>query len=156
MKNRILKILSVAAVAAIGMVSCTTDACKDVDCGTWGTCLEGSCICDLGYEGTDCETLVNAAFVGSFNVTETCSQSTDTYAVTIAATNATTVTISNLYDAGLVVNGTINANGGVTIDNQTFGTGSMSGSVTENGGVLTINFTIAVGGQSDTCTAISQ
>ncbi|MGB0368432.1 MAG: calcium-binding EGF-like domain-containing protein [Flavobacteriales bacterium] len=155
MKKRILQILGVAAVATIGMVSCTTDECKDVDCGDNGTCVEGDCECDLGYEGTNCETLTNAAFVGSFNVTETCSQSTDTYAVTVAATNATTLTISNIYDAGLVVNGTINADGGVSIASQPFGTGTISGSVTTNGGVITINFTIAVNGQSDTCTAVS-
>ncbi|MGB0918350.1 MAG: calcium-binding EGF-like domain-containing protein, partial [Flavobacteriales bacterium] len=149
MKNRILQILGVAAVATIGMVSCTTDECKDVNCGDNGTCVEGDCVCDLGYEGTNCETLVNAAFVGSFNVNEACSQSTDTYAVTISATDATTLTISNIYDAGLIVNGTINADGGVSIASQPFGTGTISGSMTATGGVVTINFTIAVNGQSD-------
>lgn len=157
MKTRIFQILGVAAVATIGMVSCDTDACKDVDCGDNGTCLEGDCICDTGYEGTNCQTLVRAAYIGSFNVQETCSQSTDTYAVTVSAGGSDlAVTISNLYDAGLIVNGTVNADGGITIASQTFGTGTISGSVTKTGGVLTFNFTIAVSGQSDSCSAVSQ
>ena len=156
MKRRILQILGVAAIATVGMTSCDTDACKDVTCENGGLCVDGDCVCATGYEGTNCETLVANTFIGSFNVNETCSQSTDTYAVTIAAGGTDVqVTISNLYDAGLVVTGTVNANGGITIDSQTFGTGQISGSVTENGGVLTFNFTITVGGQSDTCTATS-
>ncbi len=157
MKTRLFQILGVAAVATIGLASCETDACKDVDCGTNGECVDGDCVCDTGYEGATCQTMVRAKFLGSVNVNETCSQSTDSYAVTISAGGTDTeVTISNLYDAGFVVTGTVNANGGITINSQTFGTGTISGSVTENGGVLTFNFTIAVSGQSDTCTAVSQ
>jgi hypothetical protein len=157
MKTRILQILGVAAIATISMVSCDTDPCADVTCDNGGLCVDGDCVCATGYEGTDCSTLVRAKYLGSKNVNETCSQSTDSYAVTISAGSTDTeVTISNLYDAGLVVTGTVNANGGITINNQTFGTGTLSGSITENGGVLTFNFTIAVGGQSDTCTAVSQ
>ena len=157
MKTRILQLLGVAAIATLGMTSCDTDACQDVTCNNGGICVDGDCVCATGYEGADCSTLVRTAFIGSVNVNETCSQSTDSYAVTIAAgATDTEVTISNLYDAGLVATGTVNANGGITIDNQAFGTGTISGSVTENGGVLTFNFTLAVGGQSDTCTAVSQ
>lgn len=155
MKTRIIQLLSVAAIATIGMVSCETDPCNDVTCNNGGLCVDGDCVCATGYEGTDCSTLVRAKYLGSKNVNETCSQSTDSYAVTISAgATDTEVTISNLYDAGFVVTGTVNANGGITINNQTFGTGTISGSVTENGGVLTFNFTIAVAGQSDTCTAV--
>jgi len=56
MKRRILQILGVAAIATIGMVSCDTDACKDVDCGLYGTCLEGDCVCDAGFGGVNCAT----------------------------------------------------------------------------------------------------
>jgi hypothetical protein len=157
MKTKLFQILGVAAIATLGLASCEVDPCNDVTCANGGTCVDGDCVCATGYEGTDCTTLVRAKFLGSKNVNETCSQSTDSYAVVVTAGSTDTeVTISNLYDAGLVVTGTVNANGGITIDNQTFGTGTISGSVTENGGVLTYNFTIAVGGQSDTCTAVSQ
>lgn len=157
MKTKLFQILGVAAIATIGLASCETDACQDVTCDNGGTCVEGDCVCATGYEGTNCETLVRAAFIGSFNVNETCAQSTDSYAVTISAGSSDTeVTISNLYDAGFVVTGTVNADGGITINNQTFGTGTLSGSVTRSGGVTTFNFTIAVGGQSDTCSAVSQ
>ncbi|MBL4586058.1 MAG: hypothetical protein JKX84_03240 [Flavobacteriales bacterium] len=153
MKTRILQILGVAAIATLGMTSCDTDACKDVDCGANGTCLEGDCICDLGYEGTNCATLVNASFTGSFNITESCTSGPDQYAITVTAPTATTVNINNLYDASLNVTGTINADGGVTIASQTFGSGTISGSITETGGVLTIVYTFTdSSGSPDTCT----
>lgn len=56
MKTRILQILGVAAVATIGMVSCDTDPCKDVDCGLDGQCVDGDCVCPDGFGGADCST----------------------------------------------------------------------------------------------------
>ncbi len=157
MKNKLFKILGVVAIGMFSFSSCETDACKDVECGANGTCVDGDCICDTGFEGNNCETLVRAKYLGTFNVAETCSQSTDQYAVTIAAGSSdVAVTISNLYDAGFVVNGTVNAEGGITIASQSFGNGTISGSVTRAGGVTTINFTISVGGDSDTCAAVQQ
>jgi hypothetical protein len=157
MKTKFFQLLSVVAIATVSFNSCTTDACKDVDCGLYGECVDGDCVCDSGYEGVNCETLTRAEFLGTFNVAETCSASDDTYAVVIAAgSTATAVTITNLYDAGLVVNGTVNVDGGITIASQSFGTGTISGSVTRTGGVTTINFTITVAGDSDTCSAVSQ
>lgn len=157
MKTKFFQILGVVAVSVLSFNSCTTDACKDVVCQNAGVCDEGTCACAVGYEGTNCQTLVRAKYLGNFNVSESCGSSTDTYAVTIAAgaTDAS-VTISNLYDAGLVVTGTVNADGGVTIASQAFGTATISGSMTKTGGVITINFTIALSGNSDTCSAVTQ
>jgi hypothetical protein len=56
MKTRILKIFGVAVMATIGMVSCDTDPCKDVDCGNNGICVEGDCVCEDGFGGVDCAT----------------------------------------------------------------------------------------------------
>ena len=56
MKTRILQILGVAAVATIGMVSCDTDACKDVVCDNGGICVDGDCVCPDGFGGVDCAT----------------------------------------------------------------------------------------------------
>lgn len=157
MKTKFFQILGVVAVAVISFNSCTTDPCKDVVCQNSGTCLDGDCVCGVAYSGVNCETLVRTAFLGTFNVAETCSNSTDTYAVVIASGSTDeSVSISNLYDAGLAVTGTVNADGGITIASQTFGTGTISGSVTRTGGVTTINFTITLSGNSDTCAAVSQ
>lgn len=157
MKTRILQILGVAAIATIGMVSCDTDACKDVDCGANGTCLEGDCICDTGYEGASCQTLVRAQFLGNYNITESCTSGADNYAITVAAgTLDTEVVIGNLYASGLFADGTVNADGGITIASQTFGSGTISGSITKSGSVLTIIYTFTNSQGSDTCTMTAQ
>lgn len=165
MKNLFsMKTLATACLAfalAFSFTSCEEDLCKDVECGANGTATEGNgscaCVCETGYEGTTCATLVRAKFLGSVNGNESCTSGSDIYAVTIAA-GATdqSVTISNIYDQGLVTNGTVNTDGGITIPNQTFGTGTISGSITRSGGVTTINFTVAVAGNADSCTFISQ
>ena len=129
------------------------DPCENVTCANGGVCIDGDCICDQGYEGANCEIVSRDKFIGSYNVTETCTQSTDSYALTISAGSVSiaAVTITNLYDAGFVVTGTVDGSS-VVIPNQTFGTGTVSGSGTMNGSVLTITFTITAGSQSDTCT----
>lgn len=153
MKTKLFQILGVAAIATIGLASCETDACQDVTCDNGGTCVEGDCVCATGYEGTNCETLVRAAFLGNYNITETCDSGSDSYAVTVTAgTSDTEVEIENLYGAGLFTTGTVNSSGSITIANQVFGNGTISGTITENAGVLTITYTVAVSGQSDTCT----
>ena len=34
------------------------DQCADIDCGPNGTCVDGTCQCDEGFSGTNCETNV--------------------------------------------------------------------------------------------------
>ena len=152
-KFKLTKALAVAALGLFSMASCT-DLCKDVNCNN-GACVEGDCVCDSGYEGTNCETEIRAAYLGTFNVTETCDSGSDAYAVVISAgSNINDVVINNLYDAGFAVTGTLNANGGVDFDSS-FGTGTVNGSMTTTGGVITITFTVSAGGASDNCTATS-
>lgn len=159
MKKQIVNFLSLAMIVAAPsflMTSCESDPCKDVTCENAGVPTEDgdacSCVCATGYEGSTCATLVRAKFIGNFNVSETCNPSgTDTYAVTISAPAAgtdTEVTISNLYNAGFFVNGTINAEGGITIASQAFGTGTIAGNVSNAGA---FSYTITSGGASDAC-----
>lgn len=54
-------------LVCICLFSCS-DNCKDLDCGN-GTCDDGTCICDEGYEGTNCQTLVIAKYYGTYNNT---------------------------------------------------------------------------------------
>lgn len=47
------------------MASSCKDPCKDINCND-GVCLEGTCLCDDGYEGVNCEKLEREKFVGSW------------------------------------------------------------------------------------------
>jgi hypothetical protein len=60
----ILPALLVAAFMTTTITSCG-DNCKDVDCGN-GTCLDGTCECGDGYEGTNCEAEWTTKFLGSY------------------------------------------------------------------------------------------
>ncbi len=153
MKTRILQILGVAAVATIGMVSCTTDACKDVDCGLYGTCVEGDCVCDTGYEGVNCDTEERADFIGTYNVTEACTSGNYTYAITVttSATGVTSVIITNFGDYGVNVNATVNGDN-LTIASQTVGGGTFSGTGQISGNILTITYNVTAGTSTDDCT----
>jgi formylglycine-generating enzyme required for sulfatase activity len=42
----------------IGQESWSPDPCADVDCGEHGTCVQGICACDAGYEGEFCDALI--------------------------------------------------------------------------------------------------
>ena len=48
------------------------DACYDIVCPSNASCNEGDCICKLGYEGADCETVSRNKFVGTYAAVETC------------------------------------------------------------------------------------
>lgn len=42
-----------------------SDPCKDIDCNN-GTCDDGTCICDDGFTGANCDTELRAPFLGTF------------------------------------------------------------------------------------------
>jgi hypothetical protein len=154
MKN--FKLSRALAIVGIGLASMTacTDLCKDVNCN-FGTCVEGDCVCQAGYSGTNCATEIRAAYLGTFNITETCTSGSDSYAVVVSAgTSINSIVINNLYDAGFAVTGTLNTAGGVDFSG-TFGTGTISGTMTTTGGQITVTFTVTAGGATDTCTATS-
>lgn len=155
MKTRILQILGVAAVATIGMVSCDTDPCKDVDCGVYGDCVEGDCVCDDGYEGAACATVQRDKFIATYNVNESCSSGNFTYSITVttSSTGISSIIITNFGDYTVNVTGTVNENGtSITIPNQTVGGGTFSGSGQISGDILTITYTVTAGSSTDTCT----
>ena len=50
--------------------ACKPDKCKEVSCAFGGTCKDGSCLCQIGYEGEHCETVTRDKFKGQWNVNE--------------------------------------------------------------------------------------
>ena len=131
--------------------------CKDVECGANGTCLDGDCVCDDGYEigaSGQCDTESRAKFLGTYNATETCTPpSSGSYSNTITASGSdvTKVVISNFGDSGLNATATVNGSD-VTVDSQTFNIGGTSytitgdGSLSASGNVITLTYEARAGG----------
>lgn len=77
--------------------SCT-DPCNDVDCGNNGTCFDGVCICDEGYEGTNCETTSATKYIGTYSAVDICNGQTlpaSTNTISQSTTTPTTIEIVN-------------------------------------------------------------
>lgn len=110
--------------------------------------------CDLGYEGSDCKTEVRAKYLGAFNGTEACTSGNSTIAVNITTVSGdvTKVNFNNLYGASFNNTGTVQADGSITLANQSFGTGQISGSATVDAGKVKVTYTVTAGGASDACT----
>lgn len=53
-----------------------SDPCKDVDCGVNGTCFEGVCVCNVGYEGDACAEEWATKFLGSYLGSDVCGGTT--------------------------------------------------------------------------------
>jgi hypothetical protein len=52
------------------------DPCKDVECGANGSCFEGECVCNVGFEGTACADEWAAKFLGSYLGSDVVTRST--------------------------------------------------------------------------------
>lgn len=165
MKTRIFQILGVAAVASLGLASCDTDACKDVDCGMYGECVEGDCVCDAGFEGTNCETESRADFLGSYLANESECGLVD-YNATIAASGQGADKIAITGFGGFQCNGsdivviaTVSGDDVTVESNQSYCGGDLvinsgTGSINGSGTVVTItyNYTDLVG--TGSCTTV--
>ncbi len=60
-----MKKIYALAIFLFLIASSCKDPCKEVNCNN-GTCLEGTCLCDDGYEGVNCDQLERDKFVGSW------------------------------------------------------------------------------------------
>ncbi|MBX7142800.1 MAG: calcium-binding EGF-like domain-containing protein [Chitinophagales bacterium] len=149
---------AVAFSTAMFFNACESDPCKDVICQNQGTCVDGTCQCADGYEGTNCETRTADKYAGTWSAVDVCTSGTWTYAATIAAssTEAPKILITNFggFGSSVVAVATVNGNT-MSVPSQTFGAVSLSGSGTlsSNGLTLSIAYTANdVGGGSDVCT----
>eukprot|EP01012_Entosiphon_sulcatum_P062211 TRINITY_DN88408_c0_g1_i1.p1 TRINITY_DN88408_c0_g1~~TRINITY_DN88408_c0_g1_i1.p1 ORF type:complete len:175 (+),score=9.51 TRINITY_DN88408_c0_g1_i1:49-525(+) len=50
--------------------SCIKDKCGIVVCNNGGVCVDGTCTCPTGYEGTSCSKMWNEKFSGRWNVSD--------------------------------------------------------------------------------------
>jgi len=72
-KIRILTTLLFFGVIAIFLYSsCEKNVCDNVTCFNGGSCNAGTCRCPVGYEGSQCQTLSVARFVGTYWGTRQC------------------------------------------------------------------------------------
>ncbi|MBK8967762.1 MAG: hypothetical protein IPM36_14060 [Lewinellaceae bacterium] len=77
MNKRLLYFSSILCSMIFLALACAKkDACKDVDCGVNGTCLEGVCDCNDGYEGAACAEEWSAKFPGEYLGIDVCPSGT--------------------------------------------------------------------------------
>ncbi len=99
MNSPLKKILipAIAVFVSLMAVSCNRDKCKTVVCAYNGVCNGGACICQAGYEGSNCETITRDKFLGDWTVFEKGSTTEAAqYPVSISASdNITAVIINN-------------------------------------------------------------
>jgi hypothetical protein len=147
-------------------VSCNQDVCKDVVCGDNGTCDEGLCICDAGYE-QDADGLCNVkwstkfvgtnvavadtcygdngAFSANYNMTIT----NDTTATMLSTTNLGGFGATNVVDMVATSSTTVSINDTDVAQRLFTGTGTISGST------LSLNYVVTYSDNTkDTCDAV--
>jgi hypothetical protein len=128
------------------------DKCDTTKCGN-GTCLDGTCECDAGYEKDkdgNCNVETRTKLIGTFGTSEQCTgdPSAFPYDITIqAGTNVQDIKIFNFYDSftSSAVNATVNGTT-ITIPSQTpvaGGTLQVSGSGTIDATATPVKFTLA-------------
>ncbi len=63
-------LLTVGTFTTILFTSCQGDKCKSVVCNNGGTCNEsdGSCNCEVGFEGTNCDTESRTKLIGTYSL----------------------------------------------------------------------------------------
>ncbi|MEM7102258.1 MAG: hypothetical protein AAF502_03930 [Bacteroidota bacterium] len=173
MKQLLTRTFSVVFFACmLFLQGCETDACQDVDCGVNGACFEGTCLCDPGYEGTDCNTVIRVEFLGDYEVEEDCAGSLfGPYNSEITgASDIDKVLIQNLGNYGCLdgmgndidyfVEATVSTGGAIDFNMTTCTTTfEGSGSISTVGGVTTMIITYSAtydpgtGVTTDNCTA---
>lgn len=166
MKNSKFGFIGALTIAGGLFFAGCTDPCKDINCNS-GECVEGTCVCEAGYEGIDCGTAVNAKFDGTYSLTETCSASgaAGPYSVTVAPSSGSPdgAVFTGLWEESLAqVSAHISSDGlGFHIERAALGSSGFdiectSGTISTDGTSITMTYSIYATGSStvaDQCTA---
>jgi len=132
--------------------TCKPDACHDTAC-VHGTCESGSCHCENGFEGVNCEIEQRLSFVGSYAVSETCDQGSFHYTLFIEADTeeATELTLYNLGDFGFEAVAQLNGNT-IEIHDVDVNGATLNAIGELTGELLTIDYTLlTTSGQALNC-----
>lgn len=132
----ITSMILVAAFAAVTYTTGCKKKCGSVTCQNTGACVNDTCSCTTGYEGTACETLWTTKYLGSYTCSQTCvpSVGTATWKSTITAYTSNgsyTLSISNFGNQQISVVATVDGIGNVTIidGNGVAGSGTFANNV---------------------------
>lgn len=136
------KFIGIIILTSTVLFSCKKDLCKDVNCAN-GACNDGTCICETGFEGANCETEQRQAFVGTYSVDESCDLGDFSYAITISANSedATLLTINNIGDFNFDIIAAVDGNS-ISIDHETGNGATVIGDGTLTNGILSVTYTM--------------
>ncbi|MCB9063767.1 MAG: calcium-binding EGF-like domain-containing protein [Chitinophagales bacterium] len=150
-------IASFAVFSMVTYTACNKDACKDVTCNNGGTCINGTCACPDGYEGTNCETITREKFLGTWKGSDVCNNNTYNVTLTVSSSSDEVRALVNNpggFGNSITITGRVSGTNKLTFSDQSAGgTGRiLNGTMTFNGSSMTFDYTVtdAVGG-SDNC-----
>ncbi|MEZ4942633.1 MAG: hypothetical protein R3D58_17295 [Saprospiraceae bacterium] len=100
------------AMVAFAPACGDANACEDVDCGVNGTCFEGVCVCNVGYEGAACAEEWATKFLGSYLGFDVCPPPTGTVDLNAPAVitrlSESRIQISNFASFGSILEADVN------------------------------------------------
>ena len=140
-----------------------SDPCKDVDCGANGTCFEGECVCNEGFEGSACADEWTTKFIATYDGEDDCTipapPASYEYTQKVSRVSATKILIEDLGGTVFDVEATVSKSlasdlsaNNITIDYTTGGR-TFKGSGVFSGTKVTGDYEISSGGVvTDKCT----
>ncbi|MFN0013247.1 MAG: calcium-binding EGF-like domain-containing protein [Saprospiraceae bacterium] len=161
-KKLIYLIALLGAMVAFVPACKDADPCKDVDCGANGTCVDGACFCNDGYEGSDCLTEWSGKFVHpNYDGTDVCTMPVGTfdYSMKISRVSESKILLEKIGGTVFDVDADVSYASAsdetatkITIA-DVIGARTFAGTGTISGSVITGSYTITQGGAvTDACT----
>jgi hypothetical protein len=154
--------LIIMLIIPVVFQSCDKKNCENVICSIPNsTCVDGNCYCIAGYEGDNCEILSYEKYIGSYNVTESCTTSNtgpvnQNYISSITpGFDIDIITINNFSQFGLPVHVNIIDATYLLIQEQNSGSVQVSGGegFYQFGNQIRFEYNYTVSGSFRSCTA---
>lgn len=138
----LLPALLFAAMVMFAPACGDSDPCKDVDCGANGTCFEGACVCNEGFDqdvNGQCTVEWTAKFLGDYSAGSSCF--TGSYSGSITRVDAMTIKINEFggYTGPNFINATVTSSNAVSVNMTDAANRKITGSGTIAGKVLTLS-----------------